>query len=208
VLFRTALLYWKVDQKAPTVQDWPARGKTRKCEEFRLQTPRAPPVPVAATLSPILWRLNNPDRFDVYSAGVMLLQMAFPPLRSDNALVQSPPPLIMSTAHSKLSWKSSCIKSPPFLATPQVVCQEMLSSTPNTSTGCSDPQATVPSATGAKPMFFGKCNSKEGGLDEHFGWLVNLEALPRASTPPFPISPCNPISISKVSFDHLKLATT
>lgn len=51
------------------------------------QTPRAPPVPVAATLSPILWRLNNPDRFDMYSAGVTLLQMVFPPLRSDNALV-------------------------------------------------------------------------------------------------------------------------
>ena len=51
------------------------------------QTPRAPPVPVAAALSPILWRLNNPDRFDMYSAGIMLLQMIFQPLRSDNSLV-------------------------------------------------------------------------------------------------------------------------
>ena len=51
------------------------------------QTPRAPPVPIAATLSPILWRLNNPDRFDMYSAGIMLLQMVFQPLRSDNSLV-------------------------------------------------------------------------------------------------------------------------
>ena len=51
-------------------------------------TPRAPPVPVAATLSPILWRLNNPDRFDMYSVGVTLIQMVFAPLRNDNALVR------------------------------------------------------------------------------------------------------------------------
>ena len=38
------------------------------------QTPRAPPPPVAAMLSPILWQLNCPDRFDMYSAGVLLLQ--------------------------------------------------------------------------------------------------------------------------------------
>lgn len=60
------------------------------------QTPRAPPVPVAATLSPILWRLNNPDRFDMYSAGVLLLQMVFAPLRTDNALVS---PLQKLVAH-------------------------------------------------------------------------------------------------------------
>lgn len=51
------------------------------------QTPRAPPIPVAAALSPILWQLNNPDRFDMYSAGVMLLQAAMPALRSDSALI-------------------------------------------------------------------------------------------------------------------------
>lgn len=39
------------------------------------QTPRAPPAPVAAMLSPILWQLNTPDRFDMYSVGVMLLQV-------------------------------------------------------------------------------------------------------------------------------------
>ena len=58
------------------------------------QTPRAPPVPVAAILSPILWRLNNPDRFDMYSAGVMLLQMIFQPLRSDNSLVALTPSIL------------------------------------------------------------------------------------------------------------------
>ena len=40
-----------------------------------VQTPRAPPPPVAAMLSPILWQLNTPDRFDMYSVGVMLLQV-------------------------------------------------------------------------------------------------------------------------------------
>jgi serine/threonine protein kinase len=51
------------------------------------QTPRAPPLPVAALLSPILWRLNSPDRFDMYSVGILFLQMVFPNLRSDNNLV-------------------------------------------------------------------------------------------------------------------------
>lgn len=50
-------------------------------------TPRAPPLPVAAALSPILWKLNSPDRFDMYSVGIMLLQMAVPYLRSDNNLI-------------------------------------------------------------------------------------------------------------------------
>jgi hypothetical protein len=30
------------------------------------QTPRPPPAPVAAFLSPILWRMENPDRFDMW----------------------------------------------------------------------------------------------------------------------------------------------
>lgn len=51
------------------------------------QTPRAPPAPVAALLSPVLWQLNAPDRFDMFSVGVTLLQLAFPRLRNDNALV-------------------------------------------------------------------------------------------------------------------------
>ena len=52
-----------------------------------MQTPRAPPPPVAAMLSPILWQLNNPDRFDMYSVGVLLLQAAMPALRTDSALI-------------------------------------------------------------------------------------------------------------------------
>jgi len=51
------------------------------------QTPRAPAAPMAALLSPILWYLEKPDRFDMYSTGIILLQMAFPKLRSDNNLI-------------------------------------------------------------------------------------------------------------------------
>jgi serine/threonine protein kinase len=51
------------------------------------QTPEAPPTPVALALSPILWQLNAPDRFDSYSAGVTLLQMCLPSLRPDNNLI-------------------------------------------------------------------------------------------------------------------------
>ncbi|KAG2377151.1 Serine/threonine-protein kinase [Vigna angularis] len=52
------------------------------------QTPSAPSVPVATALSPVLWQLNSPDRFDIYSAGLIFLQMAFPGLRTDNSLIQ------------------------------------------------------------------------------------------------------------------------
>lgn len=52
------------------------------------QTPSAPSPPVATALSPVLWQMNLPDRFDIYSAGLIFLQMAFPALRSDSALIQ------------------------------------------------------------------------------------------------------------------------
>ncbi|KAF7827856.1 serine/threonine-protein kinase STN7, chloroplastic [Senna tora] len=52
------------------------------------QTPSAPSAPVATALSPVLWQLNLPDRFDIYSAGLIFLQMAFPGLRNDNCLIQ------------------------------------------------------------------------------------------------------------------------
>jgi len=50
-------------------------------------TPKAPPLPVAAVLSPVLWNLNRPDRFDMYSVGLILVQMCFPSLRRDNQLI-------------------------------------------------------------------------------------------------------------------------
>ncbi|KAJ4908957.1 hypothetical protein Rs2_12615 [Raphanus sativus] len=50
------------------------------------QTPTPPPEPIAALLSPILWQLNSPDLFDMYSAGIVLLQMAVPTIRSSAGL--------------------------------------------------------------------------------------------------------------------------
>lgn len=44
-------------------------------------------MPLAAFLSPVLWRLNNPDRFDMYSVGVIFMQLAFQPLRADSGLI-------------------------------------------------------------------------------------------------------------------------
>ncbi|KAH0464303.1 hypothetical protein IEQ34_007089 [Dendrobium chrysotoxum] len=52
------------------------------------QTPSAPSAPVATALSPVLWQMNLPDRFDVYSLGLIFLQMAFPSLRTDSSLIQ------------------------------------------------------------------------------------------------------------------------
>lgn len=51
------------------------------------QTAEPPAVPVALLLSPILWQLNLPDRFDLWSAGLILLQMCLPSLRTDGALI-------------------------------------------------------------------------------------------------------------------------
>ncbi|KAM3690030.1 hypothetical protein ACJW31_09G091100 [Castanea mollissima] len=50
------------------------------------ETPSPPPEPIAAFLSPILWQLNSPDLFDMYSAGIVLLQMSIPALRSTSGL--------------------------------------------------------------------------------------------------------------------------
>ncbi|XP_062159310.1 serine/threonine-protein kinase STN7, chloroplastic isoform X3 [Alnus glutinosa] len=52
------------------------------------QTPSAPSAPVATALSPVLWQMNLPDRFDIYSTGLIFLQMAFPALRTDSGLIQ------------------------------------------------------------------------------------------------------------------------
>ncbi|KAL5991345.1 hypothetical protein ACLOJK_012252 [Asimina triloba] len=50
------------------------------------ETPSPPPEPIAAILSPILWQLNSPDLFDMYSVGITLMQMAIPSLRSSSGL--------------------------------------------------------------------------------------------------------------------------
>lgn len=71
------------------------------------QTPRAPPAPVAAFLSPVLWQLNGPDKFDMYSAGITLLQLALPPLRSDNGLIAFNRALSETYGGNLEAWRSS-----------------------------------------------------------------------------------------------------
>ncbi|CAM6127871.1 unnamed protein product [Calypogeia fissa] len=51
-------------------------------------TPQLPPDPLCSVVSPLVWLLNTPDRFDLYSAGLILLQMAVRPLRQDIGLQQ------------------------------------------------------------------------------------------------------------------------
>jgi len=48
-------------------------------------TPKPPPAAVALALSPFVWNSNEPDKFDTYSAGVILAQMAVPGIRSMDA---------------------------------------------------------------------------------------------------------------------------
>ncbi|KAG2404497.1 hypothetical protein LR48_Vigan503s003100 [Vigna angularis] len=50
------------------------------------ETLSLPPEPIAAFLSPIMWQLKSPDLFDMYSAGIVFLQIAIPTLRSSVAL--------------------------------------------------------------------------------------------------------------------------
>ena len=38
-------------------------------------------------MSPMLWAKHSPDRFDIYSAGLILLQLAVPQLRSERGLL-------------------------------------------------------------------------------------------------------------------------
>jgi len=52
-------------------------------------TPAPPPAPIAAIFSPILWQINRPDLYDVYCAGLILMQLAIPTLRNKSALDQS-----------------------------------------------------------------------------------------------------------------------
>jgi len=46
--------------------------------------PRAPAPIVAALLAPFTWTYGRPDLVDSYSAGVLLMQLSVPQLRSSN----------------------------------------------------------------------------------------------------------------------------
>jgi serine/threonine protein kinase len=49
-------------------------------------TPALPPDPLCSLISPIVWHLNTPDRFDLYSAGLILMQLSVKQLRQDIGL--------------------------------------------------------------------------------------------------------------------------
>jgi len=49
-------------------------------------TPSPPAEPLAVLLSPFLWLFNKPDRFDMYSAGIVMLQMLLPRMRTRSGL--------------------------------------------------------------------------------------------------------------------------
>ncbi|KAH7291102.1 hypothetical protein KP509_29G000600 [Ceratopteris richardii] len=49
-------------------------------------TPNLPPDPLCSLVSPLLWLLNTPDRFDLYSAGLILMQLSLKSLRHDTGL--------------------------------------------------------------------------------------------------------------------------
>lgn len=42
--------------------------------------------PLSLALGPMLWAQHKPDRFDTWSAGIVMLQLALPPLRQPRGL--------------------------------------------------------------------------------------------------------------------------
>eukprot|EP00850_Spirogloea_muscicola_P018877 SM000178S03442 [mRNA] locus=s178:48325:52502:+ [translate_table: standard] len=66
-----------------------------------------PPDPLCSLLSPLLFLANTPDRFDLYSAGLVLLQMCLKPLRIDAGLVQFNSEL-RKCKHDLDKWRRKC----------------------------------------------------------------------------------------------------
>ncbi|XP_039837836.1 serine/threonine-protein kinase STN8, chloroplastic-like isoform X2 [Panicum virgatum] len=75
------------------------------------ETPQPPPEPIAAILSPILWQLNSPDLFDMYSAGIVLMQMAIPTLRTQSGLKNFNSEL-RSAGYDLNKWRQSTRRRP------------------------------------------------------------------------------------------------
>jgi len=73
-------------------------------------TPTPPPPWAASLFAPALWFLNTPDRFDIYSLGIMFLQMVFPRLRPDAAIQQVKKKLGEKHNHDLESWRAEEVK--------------------------------------------------------------------------------------------------
>jgi hypothetical protein len=65
-------------------------------------------APLALAMSPLLWSTHRPDCFDTYSAGVVLMQLAVPPLRATAAL-RSFNSALARCGHDLEEWRAKCV---------------------------------------------------------------------------------------------------
>jgi len=81
-------------------------------EQFIMQTSTVVPGAdwLAALLSPLVWNLERPDKFDMYSLGIMVMQFAFPALRTDKGLIQFNRDL-KSCGYSLERWRNTQVRA-------------------------------------------------------------------------------------------------
>lgn len=70
-------------------------------------TPNLPPDPLCSLVSPLFWRLNTPDRFDLYSAGLILMQLSMKSLRYDTGM-QAFNTELKRNGYNLKKWRGSC----------------------------------------------------------------------------------------------------
>lgn len=70
-------------------------------------TPQLPPDPLCSLVSPLFWHLNTPDRFDLYSAGLILMQLSMKPLRHDTGL-QTFNTELKRNGYNLNTWRANC----------------------------------------------------------------------------------------------------
>ncbi|CAI5992197.1 unnamed protein product [Closterium sp. NIES-64] len=114
-------------------------------------TPPLPPDPLASLLSPFLWALNTPDRFDVYSAGIVLMQLCMKRLRNASALKEFNEEL-RRCDHDLAKWRATFNPSDDDMAVLDAnggaawqLAQQLLRKRPN------HEEAVWPSAMGGRP---------------------------------------------------------
>ena len=80
-------------------------------EEFLMPIDEAPNLaaasaPLALALGASAWARYQPDRFDIYSAGIILMQLAVPSLRSDRGL-KAFNEALAAVGHDLLAWRAA-----------------------------------------------------------------------------------------------------
>ena len=86
-------------------------------EEFLIPIDHAPDLaasaaPMALALGASAWARYQPDRFDIYSAGVVFMQLCLPALRSDRGLKAFNESLRATPGHSLDAWRVEAALSP------------------------------------------------------------------------------------------------